>query len=216
MQQFLLKARDPISSLTHLIGAFLSVIATIMLTLSSIIQQASWLTILSVTIFGVSLVALYSASAYYHFIYNDTIREKHFRKVDHAMIYVLIAGTYTPICLRFMEEPHGLIFISIIWLVAIAGIIVKVFWMNAPRWLSTSLYLLLGWAIVFDIKAIQGIPSACLWLIALGGVAYSVGAVIYMFKKPNFSPQFGFHELFHIFILLGSLLHFMAVWLYVI
>lgn len=216
MYQFFLKGRNPLSSMTHFIGALLSVLATILLLYNSyFINRLAASEVLSLLIFGLSLIALYSASAYYHFINTTPKQEAKFRKLDHAMIYVLIAGTYTPLCLHFMPKGHGAIFVSIIWTIALIGIIVKMCWMNAPRWFSTSIYLLLGWAIIFDIKALNGIPSLCLGLIAAGGIAYSIGAIFYIIKKPNFSAAFGFHELFHLFIMLGSFLHFLSIYYFI-
>ncbi len=217
MYQFFLKGRDPISSMTHFIGALLSVMATVLMFCTGVFKYHLTTELLaSLLIFGLSLVALYSASAYYHYIKTTPRREARFRKLDHAMIYVLIAGTYTPLCLYFMPQGHGIIFVAIIWAVALLGIIVKMCWMNAPRWFSTSIYLLLGWAIIFDIKALQGIPPFCLLLIVAGGIAYSVGAIFYILKKPNLSAVFGFHELFHVFIMLGSFLHFLAISCFII
>ena len=217
MYQFFLKGRDPISSLTHFIGACLSLLATIILVFQSVtLQETSLLMIVSVSVFGLSLIALYSASSYYHFLKGTPEQELFFRKVDHAMIYVLIAGSYTPICLNFMEKKEGIIFVTAIWIVAFIGIIIKIFWMDAPRWLSTSIYLLMGWAIVFDINAFNSIPKDCLRLLIMEGVSYSIGAIIYIIKKPNISPEFGFHEIFHIFIMIGSLFHFLAVLFYVL
>ena len=217
LYQYFLKGRDPISSMTHFIGAVCSVVLTLlMLFVGIFIRHLSLGTNLSLLIFGLSLIALYSASAYYHFIQTTPEREARVRKVDHAMIYVLIAGTYTPLCLYFMPPGHGLAFISIMWAIALVGIVVKIFWMSAPRWFSTAIYLLMGWAIIFDLKAFQGVPLACLALIAAGGIAYSVGAVMYIFKKPNPFPMLGFHELFHLFILLGSFLHFLAVFIFIV
>lgn len=217
LYQFFLKGRDPISSMTHFIGAVCSVgLTLLMLCVGIFIRHLPVVTNLSLLVFGLSLIALYSASAYYHFLQTTPEREARFRKVDHAMIYVLIAGTYTPLCLYFMPEGHGLAFISIMWAIALIGIVVKIFWMSAPRWFSTAIYLLMGWAIIFDLKAFQGVPMACLTLIALGGIAYSVGAVMYIFKKPNLFKMLGFHELFHLFILLGSFLHFLAIFIFIV
>ena len=216
MSHFFAKARDPISSMTHYWGAVVyGILSAILLAVGIFVRRLSWQTNLSLLIFGLSLIALYSASAYYHYIRTTPERIARFRKVDHAMIYVLIAGTYTPLCLYFMPQGHGLKFLLVLWSVAIIGIVVKIFWMSAPRWFSTAIYLLMGWAIVFDIKAFQGVPPLCLTLIASGGIAYSIGAIMYILKKPNYG-LFGFHELFHVFILLGSLLHFLAVFFFVV
>lgn len=216
LYHFFLQGRDPISSMTHFIGALCAVgLTVIMLTIGIAIRHLAPITLLSLLIFGLSMIALYSASAYYHFIRTTPEREARFRKVDHAMIYVLIAGTYTPICLHFMPAGHGLAFVATMWAIAFVGIVVKIYWMSAPRWLSTAFYLLMGWAIVFDFSSFQSIPMACLILIALGGIAYSVGAVMYICKKPNLLQNFGFHELFHLFILLGSFLHFLAIFIFI-
>ena len=132
------------------------------------------------------------------------------------MIYILIVGTYTPVAVYCMEAPHSYYFLGILWTVALLGIIVKICWMNAPRSIATTIYLVLGWAIIFDFQSFVGIPLQCLILIASGGIAYSIGAFIYIFKKPNLTQEFGFHELFHIFVMIGSLLHYLAILLYIL
>ena len=132
------------------------------------------------------------------------------------MIYVLIVGTYTPISLYYLPAGENLLFTGILWVIALVGIIVKLCWMGAPRFLSTLVYLLLGWSVLFDFNSFLSIPTSGLWLIAAGGIAYSIGAVIYIIKKPNLSKYFGFHEIFHLFILLGSFLHVLAVYFYVL
>lgn len=212
------KAMDPVSSETHFIGAVLSAMALIGMMVIGFIKQASTLTIVSVLIFGVSSIALYTASFVYHY-YNACEENKIkllLRKLDHSMIYVLIAGTYTPIALTFLDTPHNYYFTAIIWLIAIIGIIVKLFWLNAPRFISTVFYLLMGWALVFDFPAFYHVPLGCFVLIAIGGISYSIGAIVYIIEKPNWFASFGFHELFHIFVMLGSLFHFIAIYIYVL
>ena len=115
-----------------------------------------------------------------------------------------------------METPHSYYFLGILWAVAIIGILVKIIWLNAPRAITTAIYLILGWAIVFDFQSFTGIPVNCLMMIAAGGIAYSIGAFIYIFKKPNLTENFGFHELFHIFVMLGSLLHYLAILMFIL
>ena len=115
-----------------------------------------------------------------------------------------------------MEHQHAAAFLAVIWSIAAAGILVKLCWLSAPRWLYTSLYLLMGWAIVFDWNSLGGFEPGCLALVAAGGVAYSIGAVFYLVKRPVISENFGFHEIFHLFILAGSLLHFLAVFFFVL
>lgn len=208
MSSYFIRAREPVNSLTHLIGAVLSTLGTLFL----LSAATSAVSVLSAAVFGLSLVALYSASALYHYVRCSPKALLRLRKLDHAMIYVLISGSYTPLLLRFSER--GALMCGIIWGVALGGILLKLVWMQAPRWLSTLLYLALGWAIVFDPAAIVAIPVPGLWLLAGGGAFYSIGAVIYALKKPNLGGVFQFHELFHIFVLLGSLCHFLLVYLY--
>lgn len=211
--KFYEKAQDPISFLTHFIGAFLAIIGTLFIVIQQINTYASTLTIISVLIFGLSMFTLYSASSIYHYVSDLSPYKTHLRKFDHASIYVLIAGTYTPICLAYMD--NGLQFCIGIWAVAILGIIIKLCWLNAPRFLSTIFYLALGWSIVLDLSVFNEMSKVCFSYIAIGGISYSIGAIIYMIKKPNFSKQFGFHELFHIFVMLGTFFHFLAIAFYI-
>lgn len=210
-------AREPMSSYTHFLGMIFAAVATIFLIcLNGATGNFSVRMLVSVLAFGGSMLALYSASSIYHF-YNGPLKiQERLRKLDHAMIYVLIAGSYTPVCLKFMEGSYGIIFVSVIWAIALCGILVKLFWMNAPRWLYTGFYLLMGWAIVFDWTALKLIPMGAILLLLAGGIAYSVGAVFYIIKRPNPSSIFGFHELFHVCILAGTFFHFLAVVFYVV
>lgn len=216
MNSFFRKAMDPISSETHFIGACLSLIGIFPMIIMGFIHHLQLTLMFSLIIFCFSLIALYSASAIYHFFNGNDKIKLILRKLDHSMIYVLIVGTYTPVIMFCMEAPHSYYFLGIMWLIAILGIIMKLCWMNAPRALTTVIYLILGWAIIFDFQSINGIPMHCLLLIVLGGITYSIGAFIYIFKKPNFSQSFGFHELFHIFVMLGSLFHYIAILLLIL
>lgn len=212
------KAMDPVSSETHFIGAVLSLVTLIIMMVIAVKEGSNQQTVVGITVFGLSSISLYSASFIYHY-YNadeDNNIKLILRKLDHSMIYVLIAGTYTPVCLTYLDYPHSLYFLTAIWLIAIIGIIVKLFWMNAPRFISTVFYLLMGWALIFDLPAFANVPLGCLGLIAAGGVSYSIGAVIYIFEKPNWFKSFGFHELFHIFVMVGSVFHFLAVIIYIL
>lgn len=213
----MIKPRDFWSFYTHFAGAVLSFIAIIFLIATAAIEgTSSFVNIVGAIIFGFSMLALYSASSIYHYVKRPAESLVKLRKLDHAMIYVLIAGTYTPITLGYMNFKDATVFMAVIWGVAIAGIIMKVCWLNAPRWLYTSLYVIMGWAIVFDWKAFGGLPAGCLALIAAGGISYTLGAAFYAIKKPNLSNRFGFHEIFHLFVVAGSVLHFNAVYFYVI
>ncbi len=217
MIQFFHRAKDPFSSYTHFWGAVFSLVATI--GMLGIYQHAAYADVtlfLSVLLFGISLMALYTASCVYHFVSASSALTIRLRKLDHAMIYVLIAGTYTPICAKFLSEENRNTFIAAIWGAAILGIIVKVAWLNAPRWLYTSLYLMMGWALLFDFDSFARIPLPCLALIACGGISYTVGAVIYILKKPNIFKPLDFHDIFHLLIMLGSAFHIAAVVCYVL
>lgn len=216
MNKLFKKAMDPISSETHFIGACLSILGLLIMIFVGVHRQTAPVTLGAAIVFGISLIALYSASSIYHFFQGNEKIKLILRKLDHSMIYVLIVGTYTPVAMACMEAPHSYYFLGILWTIALIGIIVKIFWMNAPRSIATIIYLILGWAIVFDFQSFRGIPFNCLSLIALGGIAYSIGAFIYIFKKPNITKEFGFHELFHIFVMLGSLLHYLAVVLFIL
>ena len=214
MRYYLQNARDPISSLTHLLGAGAALGGTVLLTAASALLSLGTVALCSCLVFGLSMVALYSASAAYHYSKGSPQKILRLRKLDHSMIYVLIAGTYTPILLLAVGGKRGAVFTGVIWGLALAGICVKLCWLSAPRWLSTAIYLLMGWAIVFDVPALRALDPVTMALVAAGGAAYSVGAVIYILKKPNLGKALGFHELFHLLILLGSFFHFLAVFLF--
>lgn len=216
MGYFYEHARDPISSFTHWIGMCCAAVGSLLLVLRGIIAGKDPVTILCALVFGFSLVALYAASTLYHFYQGSDRTLLRLRKLDHSIIYVLIAGSYTPIIWHGMEHQHAAAFLAVIWSIAAAGILVKLCWLSAPRWLYTSLYLLMGWAIVFDWNSLGGFEPGCLALVAAGGIAYSIGAVFYLVKRPVIGGNFGFHEIFHLFILAGSLLHFLAVFFFVL
>lgn len=216
MNKLFKKAMDPISSETHFIGAVCSFIGLFIMIIVGIKKETAPLIMGGAIVFCLSSIALYSASAIYHFFKGSEKIKVVLRKLDHSMIYVLIVGTYTPVVVYCMPAPHSYYFLAILWSVALLGIIIKVLWLNAPRAITTGIYLILGWSIVFDFQAFTGISGPCLSLIAAGGIAYSIGAFIYIFKKPNISVDFGFHELFHIFVMLGSTLHYIAILMFIL
>ena len=208
--------REPVNALTHLFGSLLSIIGTIILlnyTESSLNPVATT----SILIFGMSLVLLYTTSGIYHLVHTtDAILAK-LRKLDHSMIFILIAGSYTPFCMLSLTGVWRWSIITIVWSLAIIGIGLKMFWMNMPRWLSTGLYIGMGWIALFALKPLYDSLSLGGFLfLLLGGVMYTIGGVIYGLKKPSFSPEFGFHEIFHIFVLLGSFCHYWAIFKYVL
>lgn len=210
--------REPINGLTHLAGAIFSFVALLALIIKASLKTGSPLAITAVTIFGISMILLYSASATYHMVIAKDKVIAFLRRLDHSMIFILIAGTYTPFCLITLNGVTGWILFAIIASAAVLGVVFKMVWFHCPRWLSTALYLIMGWMIVFVISPLAGsIATAGLLLLILGGVFYTIGGVIYA-TKPKFlqSKFMGFHEIFHIFIMLGTLAHFLSIYLFVL
>ncbi|PFO08998.1 hemolysin [Bacillus sp. AFS076308] len=210
--------REPINGLTHLAGAVLSFVGLLMMVIKASMTTPTPLAITAVIIFGVSMILLYSASATYHMVIARDKVIAFLRRLDHSMIFVLIAGTYTPFCFISLNGKTGAILFSIISAVAISGVVFKMVWFSCPRWISTALYIAMGWMIVFVFSPLTGsLNSIGLFLLILGGIFYTIGGVIYG-AKPKFleTKYLGFHEIFHIFILLGTLSHFLTVYLYVI
>lgn len=208
--------RDPVSGLTHCIAAALAVLGTILL-IDRVASPALPWHIVTFSIFGVGMIALYTASTLYHWLPASPHGIRVLRRIDHSMIFVYIAATYTPICLIPLRGPWGWTIFGIVWGVALFGIFMKMFWLHAPRWLSTGLYLGLGWVVIIGIyPLIMSLPlGGVLWLFA-GGIMYSIGAVIYAKKWPNPVPDvFGFHEIFHLFVIAGSLCHFFVMYYFV-
>jgi hemolysin III len=214
MEQF----RDPVNALTHLIGGILSVFAIFaMFWLIIAENNVTPLTVISVLAFGAGLICLYFTSFTYHASLGSEEKVLHLRKLDHAMVYILIAGTYTPFCLLCLTGTMRLVMMLAIWGVALIGIVLKVTWIDMPRWLGTTLYIFLGWFALFVLVPLyQALSLPGFLLLVGGGVIYTIGGVIYAIKKPNFSKNFGFHELFHIFVILGSLCHFICVFFFIL
>lgn len=213
MKQYL---REPVNALTHLFGAVLSLIGTIfLLNLTDI--SLSTTAIVSIIIFGMSLVALYTTSGIYHLVHTTDAILLKLKKLDHSMIFVLIAGSYTPFCLLSLTGAWKWSIIITVWSLAIIGIILKVCWINMPRWLSTGFYIGMGWIALFALKPLYASLSLGGFIyLLLGGLMYTIGGIIYGCKKPNISPNFGFHEIFHIFVMLGSACHYWAILRYVL
>lgn len=211
-----LKFRDPLNGLTHFAGALLSVAALIVLVYVASKKGTPW-HIVSFAIFGASLILLYTASTLYHLLPLGEKGIRILKRVDHMMIYVLIAGTYTPICLVALQGYWRWSILAGIWALAVVGVIQKICWLNAPRWLSTLFYLVMGWLIVIAIPPLlASVPTAGMYWLAGGGLLYTVGAVIYGIKKPNFIKGFGFHEIFHLFVMGGSFNHFWLMYRYIL
>lgn len=210
--------REPVNGFTHMAGAILSFIGLLAMVIKATLYNPSATAISSVIVFGISLILLYSASATYHLVVSNDKVINFLRRLDHAMIFILIAGSYTPFCLIALNGPTGWILFGVILTTAIAGVCFKLIWFNCPRWISTSIYVAMGWISVFLISPLhKALSSQGIFLLILGGVFYTIGAIIYA-TKPKFLnfKYLGFHEIFHIFIILGSLSHFLCVFNYVI
>ena len=204
------KLREPVNSLTHWAGAILALIGLIALL---IVGWSTPAKIISLMIYGLSLIAMFSASATYHMVRAKDKVLLILRKLDHSAIYLLIAGTYTPFCVNAFDGFWKWGMLSIIWTLAVVGIIIKVFYIKAPRWLNAGIYVVMGWLCVgASGQMLSTLPTWVFgWLLA-GGVIYTLGAVVYSTKLFNFKPGvFGFHEVWHIFVLLAAAAHFVAV-----
>jgi len=205
--------REPMNGFTHFIGVILSIAALVFL----IKNSNDSIHLISLTIFGVGLILLYLTSTLYHWLKLSANGIKKLRQADHIMIFINIASTYTPVCILALKGSLGYGLLIAVWFAAFAGIFLKLFWINAPRWLSTLIYLVMGWLAVIVIVPLFNLlaAGALIWLFA-GGVFFTIGAVIYARKKPDPIPGIlGFHELFHIFVLLGSFSHFVMIFKYV-
>ncbi|MBK8784320.1 MAG: hemolysin III family protein [Anaerolineales bacterium] len=204
------KLREPVNSLTHWAGAILGVIGLIALL---IVGWSTPAKVISLLIYGLSLIAMFSASATYHMVQvKDKVLEI-FRKIDHSAIFLLIAGTYTPFCVNAFTGFWKWGMLSIVWSLAVIGIGVKIFYIGAPRWVNAGIYVLMGWMSVASAgQMLSQLPTwVFVWMI-VGGVIYTLGAVVYATKIFNFKPGvFGFHEVWHIFVLLAAAAHFVAV-----
>ena len=210
--------REPVNGLTHFIGAVLSIFALLAMLIKSYAKGTSITTFLSVLFFGVSMILLYSASATYHSVIANDKVIKLLKRLDHSMIFILIAGSYAPFCLIALEGKIGLSLFLAVTICAVAGIIFKICWVTCPRWLSSVMYIGIGWFAIFAIYPMAQVLSvaALVWLIA-GGLMYTIGGVIYSLKKDKIKIGiFGTHEIFHLFIMAGTLCHFICVFCYII
>lgn len=210
--------REPFNGLSHLFGAILSLLGLTAMLFKVTINGDSFLTIIAIIIFGVSMILLYSSSATYHMVIAKDSIIQFLRRLDHSMIYLLIAGTYAPFCLITLKGTTGYILFIIVSIIAICGILFKMVWFNCPRWISTALYIGMGWIIVFLASPLtERIGTQGIFYLIIGGVFYTIGGIIYGLKpKIAFIKKLGFHEIFHIFILLGTLFHFICIFSYVI
>ena len=210
--------REPGSALTHFIAMLLAAFAATPL-LTKAALYASRESIIALSIFCVSMILLYGASATYHSLNLSGRPLRIFRKIDHMMIFILIAGSYTPICLTVLGGKLGYTLLAVIWGLALFGMLLKACWITCPKWFSSVIYIAMGWACVAVFGPLrQVLPTAAfLWLLA-GGIIYTIGGVIYALKLPLFNAKhefFGSHEIFHLFVMAGSFCHFIFMYCYV-
>ena len=206
--------REPFSGLSHLVGALLT-FGAIGFMVTNAPQNMFYTYLAGYLSFGFGMLFMFSSSAVYHLAEVAKATTIKLKRIDHIAIYFMIAATYTPYCLIGLSEGSRWPILGLVWFLAIAGVLKKILWLHAPRWLSTVLYLCLGWlSLLIYPELKQNINQmAITWLIA-GGITYSLGAVVYGLKWPNLSKRFGFHELWHLFVLGGAACHFISIGVY--
>ncbi len=209
--------REPGSALTHFIAMLLALCAAVPLLVRAAIHSGVK-SLAAMTVFMISMVLLYAASTIYHSVNCSGRILRIFRKMDHMMIFILIAGTYTPVCLLTLPKPSGLMLLAAVWGIALVGIFIKGFWITCPKWFSSVLYIAMGWSCLSVLGQLFSLLPlhAFLWLLA-GGLIYTAGGIIYALKLPLFDarhPMFGLHEIFHLFVMAGSLCHFVFMFCY--
>lgn len=211
--------KEPGSAITHFIGMLMAIFAAVPLLIKAA-HEPSRIYVISLAIYAASLILLYAASTTYHTFDISQKVNTVLKKIDHMMISVLIAGSYTPVCLIVLKGKTGIILLSIVWAIAIAGILIKAFWVYCPKWVSSVLYIGMGWTCVLAFTQILNnmSPAAFGWLLA-GGIIYTVGGIIYALKLPIFNSRhknFGSHEIFHLFVMGGSACHFVVMYAFLL
>ena len=211
--------KDPGSAITHFIGMLMAFFSAIPLLIKAA-HEPGRIYIISLAVYAASLILLYAASTTYHTIDLSEKVNTILKKIDHMMIFILIAGSYTPICLLVLGGHTGILLLSLVWGIAIAGILIKAFWVYCPKWVSSVLYIGMGWTCVLAFTQILNSMSAAAfgWLLA-GGIIYTIGGIIYALKLPIFNSRhknFGSHEIFHLFVMGGSACHFVVMYAYLL
>ena len=211
------KPKDPGSAITHFIGWLMALLAAVPLILKAC-TAPDLVHVVSLSVFIISMLLLYAASTLYHSLDINEKINKRLKKFDHMMISVLIAGTYTPVCLLTLPKPSGLMLLAAVWGIALVGIFIKGFWITCPKWFSSVLYIAMGWSCLSVLGQLFSLLPlhAFLWLLA-GGLIYTAGGIIYALRLPLFDarhPMFGLHEIFHLFVMAGSLCHFVFMFCY--
>lgn len=210
--------KDPMSALTHFIGFWMSLLGMPILLIRASYYGAGMKELVSFSVFMISMVLLYGASTSYHTFHISERADEVLKKIDHMMIFVLIAGSYTPVCLIALNNTTGIWLLALVWGIALVGMAFNILWIHCPKWVSSIIYISMGWAALLAFgKIYQALPlAAFVWLLA-GGILYTIGGVIYALKLPilaKISKSFGAHEVFHVFVMLGSFCHYMMMFLY--
>lgn len=221
MSNTIKKLKDPGSAITHFIAMLMATFAATPLLIKALSKGKD--SAICCLVFIMSMILLYGASTIYHAFDKGERVNKILKKFDHAMIFVLIAGSYTPICLLVIGGKTGINLLAIVWTVGILGIIFKLCWVTCPKWLSSVMYIAMGWLCVLAFSPIVNsmTKEGFFWLV-FGGIIYTVGGVLYAIKTPRVKAfnqrhkYFGTHEIFHLFVMAGSLCHFVLIYNYIV
>ena len=212
------RIKDPGSAITHFIAMMLAVIASVPLLLKAA-RTPGYTHVLAMSVFITSMILLYAASTIYHTLNISPKVNRLLRKIDHMMIFILIAGSYTPVCIIVLGDRTGYILLASVWAIAIVGMVINALWITFPKWFSSLIYIAMGWACVSAFqKLVSALPPRAFgWLLA-GGIIYTLGGIIYALKLPIFNSRhksFGSHEIFHLFVMGGSLCHYIMMYAFV-
>jgi hemolysin III len=208
--------REPVSALTHGFSALFAIFGLVLMIQAANQHGTIW-HLISFVIYGISMFLMFFSSAMYHWVQASPKTLQSLRRFDHMMIFVMIAGSFTPFCLVVLHGTLGWVLFGLMWGIAVMGILMKIVWMHAPRWLSTGAYVGMGWLGLVPVYSLyKALPLEGLsWLVA-GGVLYTLGALVYGLKKPDPLPEvFGFHEVWHLFVMAGSFCHFWSIYRFV-
>ena len=218
IEKELQQIKDPGSAITHFIGMLMTAFAAVPILIRAA-SNPDRIHLISMGIFLLSMCLLYAASTTYHWLDLTPRINRILRKLDHSMIFVMIAGSYTPVCLIVLGGSTGKLLLSLVWGIALLGMVINLLWINCPKWFSSLIYIALGWVCVLVFGQLYEVLStgAFCWLLA-GGIVYTIGGVVYALKLPLFNKRhanFGSHEIFHLFVLGGSICHFIFMYGYV-
>lgn len=212
------RVKDPGSAATHFAGMLMAMAAAVPLLIKAADMPGAT-HIISMAVFIISMILLYGASTTYHTLNISQETNKLLKKIDHMMIFILIAGTYTPVCTIALRGKVGFGLLALVWGIAIVGIVVKAFWIYCPKWFSSILYIAMGWVCVLALPQIlRALPEGAFYWLLAGGILYTIGGVIYALKLPIFNSRhkyFGSHEIFHVFVMAGSACHFVVMYVWV-